>query len=334
MHISKQDYNQIMLNYKDILNSHIRSHEELKQKIYDENPSLLDMEYELKKLRIKKVKLNMDDLDDSICDNKIKLLSSEIDKALSRYKLTKESFENSYYCNKCKDTGYIGNEMCTCLKRVCIDYTYKNSNLKDKFLEENFDTFKLDYYSNEKVGNMPLSPMQNAKIIFGASKDYCNNFNKMLDRSYDDKFNLLFYGMPGLGKTFMCNAIAKDILDRCYSVVYYSACDLAKTIISDAFNNGSNEDEQLHVEVKNVYDCDLLILDDLGTEPNNKIFTSELFNIINMRYNSHKPTIISTNLDMNDLREKYTERISSRLIEGYEIFKFIGKNIREIKNEL
>lgn len=332
MHISKQDYNQIMLDYKDSILVHEAELNAKREKIYSENPKLMDMEYELKKLKLNKIKLSIKDGDDTINDKKIALLSGEIDKVLSKYKLTKETFNGAPLCAKCNDTGYIGNEMCTCLKKFVIDYSYKNSNLKDKFKKENFDTFNLDFYPTEKLNNMPLSSYQNAQIIYGACRDYCNNFSKMLDKNYNDKFNLLFYGAPGLGKTFMCNSIAKDILDRCYQVVYYSSCELSKLILQNAFNNKNNDDDDLDISVKNVYDCDLLILDDLGTEANNQIFVSELFNIINTRLNSHKPTIISTNLDMSDLREKYTERISSRFIEGYEIFKFFGKNIRELKN--
>lgn len=332
MHINKQDYNQILLNYRENYLMHEAKHDAMRNKIYDENPNLLDMEFKLKKLRLRKVRINISGGDDTIYDKEIKLLSNEIDKVLSRYKLTKKDFDEFHLCPKCNDTGYVGNVMCTCLKKFAIDYTYKNSNLKEKFKKENFDTFNLDYYPEEKLANLPLSSRDNAKIILGACKDYCNSFSDKLDTNNNDKFNLLFYGMPGLGKTFMCNAIAKDILDRCYSVIYYSSCELSKIVISDAFNNGYDRDETLDTSMKNIYDCDLLILDDLGTESNNQIFTSELFNIINTRLISHRPTIISTNLDLKDLRDKYTERISSRLIEGYEIFKFFGKNIREIIN--
>ena len=332
MHISRQDFNQIMLNYRDNILEKEAKHDLIKQKIYDENPNLNDMEFKLKKLRLKKVRLNIAGSDDTVYDKEINLISNEIDKILSRYKISRKDFEEFHVCSKCNDTGYIGNEMCMCLKRFVIDYTYKNSNLMDKFKKENFDTFKLEYYPEEKLASLPISARDNAKIILGASKDFCNNFDKMLDKDYNDKFNLLFYGMPGLGKTFMCNCIAKDILDRCYSACYYSSCELSKLVIANTFKNNYNQDEYLDESLKNVYDCDLLILDDLGTESNNTIFTSELFNIINTRLNAHRPTIISTNLDMNDLRDRYTERISSRFIEGYEIFKFFGNNIREVIN--
>lgn len=332
MHITKQDYNSIMLNYNDYLKSHEYEFSKLKEKIYNDNPSLLDDEYKLKSLRLKKVKANIQGSDDKVFDKEISLLSNKIDNILKTYNLTKETFETSHACNKCNDTGYIGNKMCNCLKRFVIDYTYKNSHLREQFKIENFDTFNFDYYSNEKIPNMPFSPRDNAKIIHGASKDFCNNFEDILSKDYTEKFNLLFYGMPGLGKTFMCNAIAKKILDKCYSVIYYSACELSKIVISAAFNHGYDSDESINYELDNIYDADLLIIDDLGTEPNNSMFLSEFFNIINVRMKSHRPTIISTNLDMKDLRDKYTERISSRFLEAYEIFKFVGTNIRELKN--
>lgn len=333
MYITRQDYNQIMLNFNDDVRKHNEEFESFKAKIYDQNPTLSDMEFELKSLKLKKVKLGMNDADTTNVDQKIKVVSGQIDMILSRYKLNKKKFNENYRCNKCKDTGYVGKDMCSCFKKYVIDYKYKNSNLREQFKKENFDTFRLDFYSNEK-NNELLSPRENAKIISGISKDFCNNFDKKLDKNNDEKFNLLFYGAPGLGKTFMCNAIAKELLDACYSVVYYSACEISKTIIENAFNHGENKDDELTVEIKNVYDADLLILDDLGTESNNSIFVSELFNIINFRKINHKPTIISTNLSIKDLRDKYTERISSRFIESYELLMFFGDNIREVKNNM
>lgn len=331
MHLSKQEYNQVMLNFKDELTEFHKMREDAIAMLYSACPSLADLEKRIRELTAKKLKSDI--LRDApfAFNKELEALKKEKANLLKNHGINESDLEDGFRCDKCKDTGYIGKEMCNCLKRVYIDYTYKNSNLRDKFKTENFDTFDLKYYSPNKEDGVPYSARDNATIISKVCKEFCMNFDKKLNDKEDNKFNLILYGMPGLGKTFMCNCIAKEVLDKCYSVIYYSSCELEKIILNAQFNHGFDQDDEINYTLENVYDCDLLIIDDLGTEPNNQIFNSELFSILNSRIISHRPTIISTNLSMNDLEGKYTERISSRIIETSERLKFFGDNIRNIK---
>lgn len=301
MHLSKQDYNRIMLNFNDELSEYKRNREQAIASLYSACPNLDDLERKIRELTAKK--LRSDYLRDApfVRNKELEDLKKEKAELLKSRGITENDLIVGYRCDDCKDTGYIGKQMCKCLKRVYIDYTYKNSNLREKFKYENFDTFNLKYYSPDKEEGLPYSARDNATIISKVCKDFCENFDKKLNDKEENTFNLILYGLPGLGKTFMCNAIAKEVLDKCYSVIYYSSCELEKIILDAQFNHGYDEDEVKTNTLANVYDCDLLIIDDLGTEPNNQMFDSELFSILNTRIIAHRPTIISTNLSMKDL---------------------------------
>ena len=331
MHLSRQEYNQVMLNFQSELNEYHKMREDSIRQLYSACPTLAPIEKRIRELTAKKLRSDYMRNAPFALGKELDDLKKQKAEILSSRGIHESDLEDGFRCDNCKDTGYVNGKMCNCLKKVYIDYAYKNSNLKEKFKEENFDTFNLKYYSNEKANDFPYSPRDNANIISKVCKEFCDNFDKKLYDKEENKFNLILYGLPGLGKTFMCNCIAKEVLDKCYSVIYYSSGELEKIILNAQFNYGYDQDEEKSISLENVYDCDLLIIDDLGTEPNNQIFTSELFNIINSRVNNHRPTIISTNLNMKDLQDKYTERISSRISGTSEKLKFFGENIREIK---
>lgn len=291
----------------------------LKNKLYNENGRLSEIDYDIDNLYIQIVKLSFTSSNSSKKDleDKINKLKNEKEKILKDLGYKLSDLDKKHMCDKCNDTGYVGNKMCTCLKKFFVDYTYENSHLKEKFKEENFDTFNLDFYSNEKSSKDRLSPKENMQLILKVVHDFCDNFS-------GDK-NLFFYGQAGLGKTFLCNCIAKELLDEGYSVVYYSACNLFKLISDETFNKDYNHESK---ELKNIYNAELLIIDDLGTEFITTLSTSEFFNILNTRIDKKKATIISSNLEIASLRDTYSERVSSRIIQSYEVLKFIGDNIR------
>ncbi len=233
--------------------------------------------------------------------------------------------EPIYTCPMCKDTGYIDTERCSCFREKLINSLYLQSNLTNILEKENFSTFKLDYYSKDKPTDYEYSPYDNMVNILSSAKRFVEDFDK---KSYH-RGNVLIYGEVGLGKTFLTNCIAKGILDRGHKVFYLSANELFQSILSPYLMNQEKDLADLY---KYVYNCELLIIDDLGTELTNSFTISNLFEIINQRNIQGKSTVISTNLSLKELKTKYSERIVSRIIEGYTKFKVYGNNIRYQKS--
>lgn len=224
-----------------------------------------------------------------------------------------------YDCNLCKDTGYIGNEKCICLKQAMIDAAYEQSNIKNIIKEENFSTFSFDYYSNNIDSRFNLSPLENIRIIYGKCKKFVNEFD-------NDFTNIILFGQAGLGKTFLCNCIAKALLDSSHTVIYLTSFQLFKLFEDYKFNNV--DDKVPEEQIESIFDCDLLIIDDLGTEFNNRFTGVELFNCLNTRLLNKKSTLISTNLSPNDWSKQYSDRIVSRIFGNYEPLKIFGSDIR------
>jgi DNA replication protein DnaC len=226
--------------------------------------------------------------------------------------------ELHYKCEKCKDTGFIGIQKCSCYKHHLVRIYYKNSDLNDLTKENNFDTFNMEYYSSRKTGNEPESPRKNMEKIFTKSM----NFIRTFDSSNE---NLLFYGNSGTGKTFLSNCIAKELLDKGHLVVYRTAESLIQNLKQIRF-----EGDELLEEL--IINCDLLIIDDLGTEQISDFSKTELFNLLNKKILKGKKMIVSTNCKLEEILQVYSERISSRLLGNFGLYKFFGDDIRIKKN--
>lgn len=223
-----------------------------------------------------------------------------------------------YQCEKCKDTGFIGNIKCVCYKKHLVQIYYENSDLKDILEKNNFDNFTFNYYSPQKSGNEPISPRKNMEEIVSKATNYIKSFNGTNE-------SLLFVGNSGTGKTFLTNCIAKELIDKGVLVVYRTADDIIKNLRDIKFNNNFDLEDLL-------INCDLLIIDDLGTEQTTDFSRTELFNLLNKKLLTNKKMIISTNLSLEEILKTYTERISSRLLGNFNVLKFFGDDIRIMKN--
>ena len=224
-----------------------------------------------------------------------------------------------YQCSHCSDTGYIGHKKCACFRQRLIDSAYRQSNLGAVLTRENFSTFDIDLFSDEKYEGYPKTPRQNMMDILSRCESFAHNFDS-------DSENLLFYGGTGLGKTFMCNCIAKKLLDKGKAVLYLTAFKLFKILEEYRFRP---EDARLDQDLLDfIFSCDLLIIDDLGTELANSFTTAELFNIINSRILERKKTIISTNLQPEELIDTYSQRVFSRISAHYTALEFYGRDLR------
>ena len=242
---------------------------------------------------------------------------AEIKEWLKRCSLPEDWFSADYKCKKCSDKGFIDGKMCECLKKLLRDETIKELNALTPLKLSDFDSFELDFYPDEPDEN-------------GVNPRKCMEFNLKKLKQYAKAFgegsgNLLLYGGTGLGKTHLSLAVARDVIEKGYGVVYGSAQNLMNRLEREKFGKDSTD------SMDEILGCDLLILDDLGTEFTTQFISSTVYNIVNSRVLSGKPTIISTNLDEDELEEKYTQRILSRLTGNYAMYPFAGRDIRQLK---
>lgn len=228
-----------------------------------------------------------------------------------------------YTCKLCKDTGLIGNEHCSCFKQAAISHLYRQSTLERILEVENFDHFDITYYSKESDGTHQYTPYENMKNILNKTKAFTKEFDK-------EGGNLLFYGETGLGKTFLSNCIAKELLDSQHTVLYQSAIHLFEDVCGDVIMK-KNKNPNSQETYRYLYSCDLLIIDDLGTEFTNSFVSSELYDILNTRMREKKSTLISTNLNLQELTDRYSDRIATRIFAEYKVYNFFGGNIRLAK---
>lgn len=295
----------------------------------DEKKNIIAIEHAKIMLSGKKVDKQIAEENLSI---KIAKLDEEINKIFEKNKIAKDYINIKYECDKCKDTGFItsntGTEHCRCFVQKLVNMTYNQENTS-KLDEENFSTFDIGFYAkepNQEKYKINISPRENIENIKKIAEKFCSNIDNKNQK------NLLFIGKTGTGKTFISNSIAKKTMDLGYTVLYQTAPVLMDTILDSKFSY--NKEDVNKEKYYRIFDVDLLIIDDLGTETlNNNRFT-EFFNIINTRLLKNKKTVISTNLTLNELGVEYDERIISRLIGNYIICKFVGDDIRLKKKRI
>ena len=251
-------------------------------------------------------------------------LRAEKSAIIARMGLPEDFLESDgvFECEKCRDTGFVDGAMCSCLKQRLVERYYDLSNARNAIKDENFGTFSLKYYSGQVAASEGVSPLEKMRMIHRTCVDFVAKFG-------EDFTNLLFYGDPGLGKTFLCNCVAKELLDRGKTVLYVTAPQIFKAVEEYRFNREAMAAPDETVGA--LTEVDLLIIDDLGTEFPTVLTASELFNVINTRLLQKKPTVISTNLSPADFQNRYSERITSRLFGYYKRLKFIGEDIRAAK---
>lgn len=314
-----REYNKKQLHNRRVQEEHIR----IAQK---ELPQLKEIDQEIASLSLQCARKLLNGEPSSLEDLKLEIaVYGQRRRTLLRRAGYPEDFlEMHYTCPDCRDTGYIGSEKCHCFKQAAIDLLYTQSNLQSILKWENFDTFSYSYYPENMIDPATgRNAQENIRRIVAE----CHTFVREFDT---EGGNLLFYGETGVGKTFLTHCIAKELLETSHSVIYFTAFDLFELFSAATFRRGGTE-EDLHQMHSSIFDCDLLIIDDLGTEVTNSFVSSQLFLCINERLMSGKSTIISTNLSLEVLRDLYSERIFSRISSNYRMRKLIGKDIRLLK---
>lgn len=228
-------------------------------------------------------------------------------------------------CTKCGDSGWAGAEMCTCLKELCAQEQMKSLtallNLTD---EQNFDRLRLDVYSDQPWEGK-RSPRENMKRVVTVCEGFARRFPDY------PLHNLLLSGGTGLGKTFLSGCIAREVSGRGYSVVYDTAISLFSTFEAKKFSRDLGQERQARDDTRRYLNCDLLILDDLGSELTTPLAQSTLYEVVNSRLQGGKHTIISTNLSMEQIGARYTPQVVSRLAGAYQELTFYGDDIRRMR---
>ena len=231
-----------------------------------------------------------------------------------------------YDCRRCHDTGYDGIEMCECLKR---EYKSELTRELSGLLRdggETFADFRLDYYSAETDPALGASPREVMSIVFETCRAYAANFSS-------GSPSLIFRGGPGLGKTFLSACIAREVSDHGFSVVYDTAAHIFQQFESGKFGRENPYEEDPDREIDRYLKCDLLIMDDLGTEMLTSFVQSAFYRIVNDRLISRRKTVLSTNLTVPELGRRYGLAVQSRLEGEYRVLQFFGRDIRRLKRD-
>lgn len=296
---------------------------------YSRDPRIAEIDSEMKRTVIDAIDVALrkggDPVEalDEIKDRSLSL-QEERALALSRAGLSPDYLSDSYFCPKCKDTGYDGTKLCSCLMDLYKEEQAKELSQLLKLGEESFDSFRLDYYSDEPDPRTGVSPRQMMAEVFDFAAEYARNFSPR-------SMNLFFRGGTGLGKTFLATSIAKVVAENGFSVVYDTAASVFSRYEQEKFGRGETT-EGLRNEIKRIETCDLLIIDDLGTEMPTSFITSALYNIINTRLITGRKTIITSNLTPKELTGRYSPAVLSRLEGDFMSLRFVGRDIRRIKS--
>lgn len=320
MSLSNSQYESIVRDYnkQQLQNEH--GQHKRQEEIYKQIPAVKAIDEEISSISVAQAKRLLEGDEEALLSlkKKVNQLTAERTSLITSNGYPVDYLRKKYRCPDCKDTGYINGKKCHCFRQAAIDLVYMQSNLKQTLEEENFDHFQLDLYAkDEQDSKTGLSAYETAEKALKESHDFVRHFN-------ESSQSLLFYGGTGVGKTYLSNCIAKDLLDSGHSVIYFTAFDLFELFRNNTFQR----DRESSSDYQNVFNCDLLIIDDLGTEMSNSFTTSQLFLCLNERILRRKSTVISTNLEIGEIADVYSERTFSRIFSHYELIHLCGTDIR------
>lgn len=325
MALTNAQYDSIMREYDNIRTSNQHILDERFDEVYNQVPQLKNIDEQIIGLSMQNARARIlgEDADNNLTEQLAQLNNKKAE-CLASIGRPADYLDGIYTCPLCKDTGYISQERCSCFKKKAIELVYHDSNLKNITQSENFNTFSYEWYQDDVPNPVTgLTPRGNIKKVVTIAKDFVKNF--------DSEFsNIVFYGSTGTGKTFLSNCIAKELLDTSHSVIYLTAIELFDKLSKRDFSkDGKNDSSEFAADY--LTECDLLIIDDLGTEVSNTYTSSKLFYLINERLLRKKSVVISTNFSLNEFRDAYSERVFSRIASSYRFVNIFGKDIRTLK---
>lgn len=322
MSLSNTQYDQIQRSYQAMQMKHHHLVQDRIEEVYTKDARLKEIDDAIASSSVTQARLLLEG-DTFALDDLRKMISSYREQRLEILRslgYSEEYLHPSYSCNDCRDTGYINGQRCHCFKQKAIDLVYMQSNIRNILDAENFEHFSYDYFQSDDI-----NPEDNRSAL--ETITYAVNKSKDFIAEFDSQFsNILFYGNTGVGKTFLSNCIAKELLDSGHSVIYFTALQLFTLFEKNIFHRDTDVD--ITTANHNIFDCDLLIIDDLGTELPNSFTSSQLFLCLNERILRKKSTIISTNLSLNMLMQIFSERTFSRISKDFQIIKLYSQDIR------
>ncbi len=322
MGYSKEIYDEVQRKLYRIRNKSWDEMNEKKRIFYKRFPEAQKIEKELSLTSIEVAKAILKGSDSSYelykLREKNKILRKKLSDILKSVNLPEDYLEIKYNCDKCLDEGFIDGIMCNCMKDMLKKEAYDRLNDLSPLDVSTFENFSLDYYSDYPSQNGEQSPRKRISLILSFCKKYAANFKK-------DSPSLLMTGNTGLGKTHLSLAIAKEAIEKGFGVIYSSTQNMISNMEKGKFKGffDYNPSEKYYSE------CDLLIIDDLGTEYSTSFSSSAIYNVINSRIMRRKPTIISTNLSMRELEKYYSQRMVSRIIGNNVRLEFLGTDVRQ-----
>ncbi|MBQ9614204.1 MAG: ATP-binding protein [Lachnospiraceae bacterium] len=319
MALSREQYDNIMLEYSRIRDEHRHELTRRRNLVYARIPEFRELESAVPSRAAQSLQELLGEESDAVN------VRSKLQEDLEQLRLRREALltghgfpadylEMTYACPHCHDTGYIDGQKCQCLRAREVRLLYDQSHLRELTAANNFSVLSTEFYQGEDLDRF--------RRAWQATWNFVNNF----DSDYE---NLYFYGTVGTGKSFLSICAAKELIQSGHSVLYFSAAALFEKLSALAFNYQNKEEYRTFAE--DLADVQLLIIDDLGTELASSFVSGQLFSIINERHLRRRSTIISTNLSLEDLRNRYSDRVCSRIISGYTACKLTGPDIRIIK---
>lgn len=299
--------------------------EELRRKAYAREPRLAQLDRQLQRTMAELASASLrqgGDMRQTLQAVRDKNLEIQQERAvlLGALGLPEDALDDKPACPKCGDTGWRGAQMCECLKKLCAQEQIQELSKLLDLGEQSFDAFRLDYYSDQLWPGRASSPRTNMDLVYEVCLNYAQKFGRFHFK------NLFLTGAPGLGKTFLSACIAGSVSQQGFSVSYESAAHLFSKLERERFSP-SEENKQAAEAIRN---ADLLILDDLGTEMPGQFVTAALYTLVNDRLMEGKPMIISTNLNIGEVAQRYNPQIASRLQGSFTRLTFVGEDIRLI----
>lgn len=333
--MAKEDtIKQILKEYQTSRDSKIYEAERRKQLLEEKYPALVEINNEIHMVGSKATKAVLLNPAKSaeIKEDAAKQLSLLKEKKISFLNsigISENYFEPDFNCKRCNDTGYEGNVKCKCFEKKLIELNYKSTHIDKLLNKNNFETFNLEVFSKECFKNREttesVSAYDRMKAIYKHCLNYCENFESGAK-------NLIFFGGTGVGKTFMSCCITKALVDRGFTVEYYKSDNLMSLAEKNKFKSKYPMGEVVDIELKynSLLTCDLLVIDDLGSEYVTELRESELYSIIEHKMINETSFIINTNLDKLGILQKYGSRLYSRIFsqESSTAIQFLGKDIR------
>lgn len=323
MALSNSQYNGLMREYEERQLRRRHERERRVARLYEKVPRIRELDQEISAQAARCARLGLTG-DGSLEEAKKHLqeLRRSRRECLSEAGFPEDYTQMAYDCPDCKDTGYINGKRCHCFERARLRILYAQSGIEEILKRENFSTLSFAYYDDkEPLPGLGMTELQYMRVIVKQCREFVAEFP-------EKPRNLLLTGSTGVGKTFLTNCIAKELIDAGVSVIYLSSQDLFELFSKSRFGREREDQEEAQESCRHILECELLIIDDLGTEINNSFVSSQLFYCINERINRNLGTIISTNLSIDLLRDSYSDRVASRIMSHYTMVPLYGGDIR------